>query len=195
MAGIGVWSALICHRFDLRNPSKLAENNLPALPPLTLVLGGQRSGKSAYAEALIGADRPAVYLATGQALDGEMSARIAAHRKRRGDNWTTVEEPLDIAGALCEGDPVLIDSLAMWVANLLQAGRDVEEQTLNLVRALKSIKSAVVMVSDEVGLGIVPDNALARDFIDALGLVNQSIAAHANRVILVSAGLPLVLKG
>lgn len=173
----------------------LAENDLADLPPLTLILGGQRSGKSAYAEALIGTQRQAVYLATGQALDNEMSERIAAHAERRGDNWTTVEEPLDIAGALCEGSPVLIDSLAMWVANLLQAGRHVEEETLTLVRRLESIKSAVVIVSDEAGLGVVPDNALARNFIDALGFVNQSIAAHADRVIFVSAGLPMVLKG
>ena len=167
-----------------------------ALPPLTLILGGQRSGKSAYAESLIGEGCKAVYLATGQALDDEMNARIALHRARRGDHWSTLEEPLDLAAALKGArQPLLIDSLAMWVANLLQAGRDVEAETLALVQALESIKSAVVIVSDEVGLGVIPENALAREFIDALGLANQQIAARAERVILITAGLAQIKKG
>ncbi len=177
----------------------LADDNLPGLPPLTLILGGQRSGKSAYGEGLIGEAREAVYLATGEALDRQMSDRIALHRKRRGDHWTTLEEPLDIAGALKkidrQGRPVLIDSLAMWVANLLRAGSDVEEETLTLVRALESIKSPVVVVSDEAGLGVIPGNALARNFLDGLGIANQRIAAEAKRVIFVTAGLAQVLKG
>ncbi len=177
----------------------MADNIVPALPALTLILGGQRSGKSAYAEGLIGITSQAVYVATGEALDGEMTARIALHRKRRGDNWTTLEEPLDLVGALAKSDeqgrPVLIDSLAMWVANLLQADKNVTEETLALVRALETIKSSVVIVSDEVGLGIIPGNALARSFVDALGTANQKIAAAAQRVIVVTAGLPQVLKG
>jgi adenosylcobinamide kinase / adenosylcobinamide-phosphate guanylyltransferase len=193
--GIGGSSASTCRPFD-EGRRFLSDITAASLPPLTLVLGGQRSGKSAYAEALIGKGRGAIYLATGQALDGEMSARIALHRKRRGDHWTTLEEPLDLTGALKGIDrPVLIDSMAMWVANLLQEGRDVEAETLALVRALESIKSAVVIVSDEVGLGVIPENVLARDFIDALGLANQKIAAQAERVIMVTAGLAQVLKG
>jgi len=177
----------------------LVENNSINLPPLTLILGGQRSGKSAYGEGLIGETCEALYLATGEALDSEMSARIAAHRARRGDNWTTLEEPLDIATALIDNDqqgrPVLIDSLAMWVANLLQGACDVEEETLALVRALESIKSPVIVVSDEVGLGVIPDNTLARNFVDALGSANQIIAAHAVRVVFITAGLAQDLKG
>lgn len=177
----------------------MVDHHSSALPPLTLVLGGQRSGKSAYAESLFGADLGAVYVATGQALDTEMSTRIAAHRARRGGNWTTLEEPLDIARALInidhQGAPVLLDSLAMWVANLLEAQKQVDVETISLVRALESIKSPVVVVSDEVGLGIIPDNRLARSFVDALGMVNQTIAASAQRVVLITAGLPQVLKG
>jgi len=193
-----VWAVSIYHLFD-EDKILPSDNNLITLASLTLILGGQRSGKSAYAEGLIGPAREALYLATGEALDGEMSARIAAHRARRGDNWTTLEVPLGIADALIQNDqqdrPVLIDSLAMWVANLLGAERHVEEETLTLVQALESIKSPVVVVSDEAGLGVIPENALARDFLDGLGFVNQSIAAHAGRVIFVTAGLPMVLKG
>ena len=174
----------------------MSNKTIPALPQLTLILGGQRSGKSAYAESLIGVGCKAIYLATGQALDDEMSARIALHRARRGAHWTTLEEPLDIIGALKGAEqPVLVDSMAMWVANLLQAGRDVEAETLALVQALESIKSAVVIVSDEVGLGIIPENPLARNFIDALGSANQKIAAQAARVVMITAGLAQVLKG
>jgi adenosylcobinamide kinase/adenosylcobinamide-phosphate guanylyltransferase len=174
----------------------LNDETTPFLPSLTLILGGQRSGKSAYAESLIGESRKAIYLATGQAIDLEMSARITAHRARRGNNWSTLEESLDLAGALKGiSQPVLIDSMAMWVANLLLAGRDVEPETLGLVQALESIKSEVVIVSDEVGLGIIPENPLARTFIDALGLANQKIAARAERVVIITAGLAQVLKG
>ncbi len=168
------------------------------LPPLTLVLGGQRSGKSAYAEDLIGEGREAVYLATGQALDDEMSERILRHQERRGHSWSTVEEPIDIADALLENDkndhPVLIDSLAMWVANLLDQGYDVQSEAFALAETLENLTSPVVVVSDEAGLGVIPDNALARDFLDDLGLVNQTIAARAHRVVFVAAGLPLILK-
>jgi len=169
------------------------------LPSLTLVLGGQRSGKSAHAEGLIGHDQEALYVATAQALDKEMGKRVAAHKDRRGKNWTTVEEPLDLATALLTNDkagrPVLIDSLAMWVSNLLSRDEDVEKKTLALVEAMENIKSPLVIVSDEVGLGIIPDNALARRFIDKLGALNQIIAARADSVIVVTAGLPTHLKG
>ena len=169
------------------------------LPSLTLVLGGQRSGKSRHAEGLICLDEGALYVATAQALDKEMKERIGAHKNRRGKNWTTVEEPLDLATALLTHDkagrPILIDSLAMWVSNLLARDEEVEKQILALINALENIKSPIIVVSDEVGLGIIPDNALARRFIDKLGKLNQLIATRADNVIFVTAGLPILLKG
>lgn len=168
------------------------------LPHLTLVLGGQRSGKSAYAESLIGGGE-AIYIATCEALDDEMAERVARHRARRGDNWAVVEECVDTVTALKANDKPgrtqLIDSLGMWVANLLDADRDVDEEMKILVRTLEKLTSPVIIVSDESGLGIVPDNKLARRFIDVLGAANQAIAAKADRVVMVSAGLPVVLKG
>ena len=173
-----------------------ALGNTP-LPPLTLVLGGQRSGKSTYAENLIG-DAEAIYLATAEALDGEMEDRISRHRDRRGDQWTAVEEPLAIAGALAAHDitarPVLLDSLGMWIANLLGAGKNVADETSELIKAVKTLTCPLVIVSDEAGLGIIPDNALGREYLDALGMANQMIAASADDVVLVIAGLPTKLK-
>jgi adenosylcobinamide kinase/adenosylcobinamide-phosphate guanylyltransferase len=130
------------------------------LPSLTLVLGGQRSGKSGHAEGLISLDRGAIYVATAQTLDKEMEDRVRVHKNRRGNDWTTVEEPLDLATAILINDkagrPILIDSLAMWVSNLLAHDEDVEKQTLALIQAFENIKSPLVIVSDEVGLGIIP---------------------------------------
>ncbi len=167
------------------------------LPLLTLVLGGQRSGKSAYAEGLIG-DVAAIYLATGEALDGEMADRIARHQDRRGANWTAVEEPVDLVaalGRLASGPtPVLLDSLGMWVANLLGGKKNVAGETSALINTLKILTCPVVIVSDEAGLGIIPDNALARAYLDAMGTANQALAAAADSVILVVAGLPQKLK-
>jgi len=169
------------------------------LASLTLVLGGQRSGKSCHAEGLISLDQGAIYVATAQTLDKEMEDRVRVHKNRRGNDWTTVEEPLDLATAILINDkagrPILIDSLAMWVSNLLAHDEDVEKQTLALIQAFENIKSPLVIVSDEVGLGIIPDNALARRFIDKLGTLNQLIAARADTVIFVTAGLPTLLKG
>jgi len=168
------------------------------LPPLTLILGGQRSGKSAYAESLFGAG--GVYLATGHATDAEMAERIDAHIERRGEGWVTVEEPLDVIGALARAaklhgpKPVLLDSLGIWTANMLHAGRAPVVEAEALAEACARHAGGVVVVSDEVGLGVIPMNAVARAFVDALGLVNQILAAQAGRVVLVSAGLPLVLK-
>ena len=168
-----------------------------ALPTLTLVLGGQRSGKSAYAENLIG-DEKAVYLATGEALDSEMADRIDRQRRRRGGHWTAVEEPIDVAGALLRHDqfgrPVLLDSLGMWVANLLGAQKNVARETSGLIKAVESLTCPLVIVSDEAGLGVVPDNALARQYLDAVGSANQAVAAAADRVVMVIAGLPQILK-
>ncbi len=170
-----------------------------ALPPLTLVLGGARSGKSRHAETLIEAAAPAaLYLATAQALDGEMAERIRRHRARRGARWTTREEPLDVAAALSEvatpERPVLVDCLTLWLANLLLAGRDVDEGIAALLETLPRLGGPVVFVANEVGLGIVPDNALARAFRDHAGRLNQAVAARAQRVVFLAAGLPLTLK-
>lgn len=169
-----------------------------ALPALTLALGGARSGKSRFAESLVLASglRP-VYVATAGAGDAEMAARIAAHRARRGSAWTTVEEPLDIAGAasgVAEGSAVLVDCLTLWLANLMAAGRDPDAECAALLAALGAARAPVVCVANEVGLGIVPDNPLARRFRDAAGAANRRIAAAADRVWFVVAGLPQRLK-
>jgi adenosylcobinamide kinase/adenosylcobinamide-phosphate guanylyltransferase len=181
----------------------------PALPRLTLVLGGARSGKSRFAERLVesqpdacvdGAcvDGACVYLATAEARDAEMAARIAEHRARRGNRWRTVEAPLDLVAGLRDNAApdraVLVDCLTLWLANLIDAGRDVDAETAALTDALPGLSGPVVMVSNEVGLGIVPDNALARAFRDAAGRLNQTLAAAAQSVVFMAAGLPLHLK-
>jgi adenosylcobinamide kinase / adenosylcobinamide-phosphate guanylyltransferase len=171
---------------------------MTALPAVTLVLGGMRSGKSEYAEHLIEAHGPGLYVATAEILDTEMAERVRRHRERRGSSWITVEEPLDLAVALGDhvvaGRAVLIDCLTLWLSNLLAAGRDPQAEAAALAAALAGLPAPVVLVSNEVGLGIVPDNALARAFADAAGRLNQAMAATADQVVLVSAGLPLVLK-
>lgn len=176
------------------------------LPPLTLVLGGARSGKSAYAESLFGGAGGAVYVATAEAIDDEMRDRIARHRARRGDGWTTVEAPLDLAGALRaqarvgaperDGPGVLVDCLTVWLGNLMHAGRDVDREAGRLLEspAAAEAPSPLVLVANEVGLGVVPDNPMARAFRDHAGRLNQALAERADRVVLVTAGLPLVLK-
>ncbi len=168
-----------------------------------LVLGGARSGKSAYAEsralALREGRKRALYLATAEAGDKEMSARIAAHRARRGSAWTTLEEPLDLAGTIdahaARGAPILVDCLTLWLSNLMHARSDIDVETGRLCAALKSAEGPVVLVSNEVGLGIVPDNALARAFRDHAGRIHQRVAQAARDVVFVAAGLPLALKG
>jgi len=161
---------------------------------LALVLGGARSGKSRYAEGLVGA-RPALYLATGEAHDAEMADRIREHQQRRGTNWTTRDVPLALAEALLAADrPVLVDCLTLWLSNLLGAGRRIDAETDTLVEALGRVSVPVILVSNEVGLGIVPDNKLAREFRDHAGRLHQAVAAIATRVVFVAAGLPLTLK-
>ena len=167
------------------------------LPLTTLVLGGARSGKSAHAESLLDG-APALYLATGQALDGEMAERIDHHRRRRGSTWSTLEEPVELASTLenvARPDrPVLVDCLTMWISNLMHAGRDVDTALDHLCQALAQPAGPVVLVSNEVGLGLVPENALSRQFRDHQGRVNQRVAALCRKVVFVAAGLPLVLK-
>lgn len=179
----------------------MASTSVPGglpLPPATLILGGARSGKSALAEAMAmaGAGRW-VYLATGQASDAEMAERIARHRARR-DGWETVEEPLAMPRALAEhgrpGTAVVVDCLSFWLANLMEAERDVAADTRRLISVLRHLPGAAILVGNEVGHDVVPVNELARRFRDANGILNQQVAAVCQRVVLSVAGLPLVLK-
>jgi adenosylcobinamide kinase / adenosylcobinamide-phosphate guanylyltransferase len=165
---------------------------------LTLVLGGARSGKSRYAESLITAlPPPWIYAATAQPLDGEMAARIAAHRARRGAGWRTIEAPRDLAGAIAaQGSaPMIVDCLTLWLSNLLLADADIDGEIERLEAALDRAGAPVALVANEVGSGIVPENALARRFRDLQGVLNQRMAARAGSVVLVVAGLPLTVKG
>jgi adenosylcobinamide kinase/adenosylcobinamide-phosphate guanylyltransferase len=165
----------------------------------TLVLGGARSGKSVFAERLIadsGLSR--IYLATATAGDDEMTTKIAHHKKQRGDGWTTVEEPLALVDALTReatrGRAVLVDCLTLWLSNLMFAERDPEVEARRLTRFLGVARYPVVFVSNEVGLGLVPETPLGRAFRDAQGRLNQIVAAAVPNVIFIAAGLPLWLK-
>lgn len=165
---------------------------------LTLVIGGARSGKSAHAETLVTAcPAPWTYIATAEAYDDEMRERIALHRSRRGEGWTTVDAPLDLAGALValpDDRPVLIDCLTLWLTNHMLAEHDFETECRRLADVLSRPRAPWFVVSNEVGQGIVPDNALARRFRDAAGRLNQQVAAVADTVLLMVAGLPLKVK-
>lgn len=165
---------------------------------LVLVLGGARSGKSRFAEGEV-ERRPApwAYIATAELRDAEMEARIALHRARRGAGWQTHEAPLDLAGclaALPPDQPVLVDCLTLWLTNHLLAEHDLDAEAARLEAALLARPGLSVCVANEVGFGIVPDNALARRFRDAAGLTNQRLARAARKVVLVVAGLPLTVK-
>ena len=171
---------------------------MSSVPKLTLVIGGARSGKSRYAEALIAAQLPPwTYVATAEAGDHEMIARIRTHRKRRGAHWRTVEAPRDLQAALATGagGPVLVDCLTLWLSNLMLAEMDVEQEIEKLEAALTAAAAPVVLVANEVGLGIVPEFPLGRRFRDMQGMLNQRMAARADRVVLMVAGLPLAVKG
>lgn len=163
------------------------------------VLGGARSGKSRYAQARAEAlDGELVFVATGQAGDAEMADRIARHRADRGPRWITVEAPIDLPAAIRaesrEDRVLLIDCLTLWVSNLLLAERDIPAAGDALVAAIDDAAGPLILVANEVGLGIVPDNALARRFRDEAGRINQRIAAAVDGVMFVAAGLPLKLK-
>ncbi len=166
----------------------------------TLVIGGARSGKSRFAEGLAAQSGLAkVYVATATAWDDEMRSKIARHRQDRdGAGWRTLEEPLDLAGALAReaasGTILLVDCLTLWLTNIMLDGRDAEIETRRLVETLADLAGPAILVSNEVGWGIVPENALARTFRDAQGRLNQRMAQACDNVVLVAAGLPLVLK-
>ncbi len=168
-------------------------------PGLALILGGARSGKSALAERLLTAGPgPWAYIATAQAFDDEMRDRIAQHQARRADGWVTYEAPVELPQVLRDktvSQPVLVDCLTLWLSNLMLGGHDVMAATEALVAALSDRTAPCIVVSNEVGLGIVPDNALARAFRDEAGRLNQKVAAIADRVLFVAAGLSLTLKG
>ena len=168
-----------------------------SIPRLSFVLGGARSGKSRHAQSLVEHHAPPwIYVATAQALDEEMRARIADHRTQRGPDWTTIEAPLDLARALGEanGAPVLVDCLTLWLTNLMFSERDIPAAAAQLEAALDARAAPTVLVANEVGLGIVPDNALARHFRDEAGRLNQRIAARADRVLFMVAGMALQVK-
>ena len=168
---------------------------------LTLILGGARSGKSRRAEALAReSGLEVVYLATAEAMDAEMAERIARHREdRAADGWLTVEEPLDLAAALARearpGRVVLVECLTTWLTNLMVHGRDLEAATADLLAWCSAPTGPSILVSNEVGFGIVPEHKMARDFRDHAGRLHQRVAERAGRVELVVAGIPMAVKG
>ena len=169
------------------------------LPPLTLVLGGAASGKSAFAEGLVLSmvSRPGYVATMRRSTDCETGARIRRHEIARGPRWATSEVPLDLARHLAgpSSDATLVDCATLWLANLMEAGRDPEAEGAVLRAALARARAPVVVVSNELGFGMVPMDAGARAFRDAHGRMNQGLAAAADLVVLVCAGLPLALKG
>jgi adenosylcobinamide kinase/adenosylcobinamide-phosphate guanylyltransferase len=166
---------------------------------ITLVLGGARSGKSRYAESLIQAlPSPWIYVATAEAGDAEMAERIAAHRARRPNGWLTVEASHDLHAALATEPmhaPLLVDCMTLWLSNRMLAQADIDREIRALAPAFRRRTGSLVLVSNEVGSGIVPDNALARRFRDLQGHLNQTLVAGAQRVVLMVAGIPLIIKG
>lgn len=163
------------------------------------ILGGAASGKSAWAEQLVESrGRPMVYLATGRVLDDEVAAKVDIHKNRRNTRWETVEAPLDLGPTLAQltaEQVVLIDCATMWLTNHLMAGHDLTVAQDQLLDALRGCAAPWVMVSNEVGQGIVPEHALSRQFREAQGRLNIALAAEAEVAVQVVAGLPSVLKG
>lgn len=168
-------------------------------PRVTFIIGGAASGKSAWAEGLVETcEKPNVYLATSQILDHEIQAKVDSHLARRGPNWTTIESPLDVLpalSALSDQQICLMDCATMWLTNHLMAGSDLTSAQADLMAAIDACAANLVIVSNEVGQGIVPDNALARRFREAQGRLNIALAARADLVVHVTVGLPVVLKG
>lgn len=164
-----------------------------------LVLGGARSGKSRLAQSRaeeLGGNL--IYVATAEAWDDEMRERIALHQADRDGRWSTLEAPLDLAAAIAArsapGATLLVDCLTLWATNVMLAERELEAEIAALTEAVRGFRGTLILVANEVGLGIVPDNALARRFRDFAGRLNQAVAAVADEVVFVAAGLPLRLK-
>ena len=165
----------------------------------TLILGGARSGKSIYAENLVlSAKLQPVYIATGEARDDEMQDRITHHKERRGTNWLTIEEPLDLCEVLennaAATNAILIDCLTLWLSNLMMAGKNIDTEISALTALIPDLAGPVVFVSNEVGMGLVPETTLGRDFRDHQGRLNQRIAQVVDTVSFIAAGYPLSLK-
>jgi adenosylcobinamide kinase/adenosylcobinamide-phosphate guanylyltransferase len=166
----------------------------------TFVLGGARSGKTRRALALAEVAPQRVYIATAQAWDEEMQERISRHRRERDSAWTTIEAPVALADAISGASreapdrPIVVDCLTLWLTNLMLGDHDIGPSTDELLEALDAAAAPVILVSNETGLGIVPDNKLARDFRDAQGILNQTVAAAVGTVEFVAAALPLRLK-
>jgi adenosylcobinamide kinase / adenosylcobinamide-phosphate guanylyltransferase len=184
---------------DCARPTQSASIDTHALRGPTLVLGGARSGKSGFAERLIvDSGLARVYLATATISDDEMAARIAHHRQSRGEGWHTVEEPLALIETLTReaqaGRAVLVDCLTLWLSNVMLAGRDVVTESEMLAAYLRAAPYPIVLVSNEIGMGLVPETPLGRAFRDAQGRLNQIVAAAVADVVFVAAGLPLWLK-
>ena len=166
---------------------------------ILFVIGGARSGKSRYAQARAEAmEGDLFYVATAEALDDEMAARIASHRADRGKRWATIEAPLALAEVIARSSrpdtTLLVDCLTLWASNLMLHERDIATETSRLVAALQAAAGRIILVTNEVGLGIVPDNALARRFRDTAGQINQSVAAVANEAMFLVAGLAMRVK-
>lgn len=167
---------------------------------ITLVLGGARSGKSSYAESLaVQNGKPKLYIATAEAFDNEMRERISHHKQRRGSDWNTVEVPLALPDTLLaehyQNSVILVDCLTLWLSNLLCLEHDMEANFTLLLESLKKSNADIILVSNEVGQGIVPDNALARAFRDHAGILHQRVATIADCVIWMVAGIPTYIKG
>jgi len=190
---------LVLYCLRITNVSRSQKVPILPLPKLTLVLGGAASGKSAFAENIcFQTDKPRVYVATAQAFDEEMIKKISDHRRQRGPDWLTVEAPLDLGDALSDrsvDDIVLLDCATLWLSNVLLAEHDLDMAMTAFLSDISNCPAQIVIVSNEVGHGIVPDNALARQFRNAQGRLNQSLAAQADLVVNVVAGLPQILKG
>jgi adenosylcobinamide kinase / adenosylcobinamide-phosphate guanylyltransferase len=169
------------------------------IPKLALVIGGAASGKSCFAEKLVNSSGyPKSYIATAQSFDAEMDAKIAKHKAQRGEGWQTYEASLAPWDALAEIDPnhaVLLDCATLWLSNILLGDHDLEGAKTQLFASLQAHKSPIVIVTNEVGQGVVPDNALARAFRQEQGELNQQLAALADLVVLVTAGIPQAIKG
>lgn len=167
------------------------------------VLGGIRSGKSKYAEERICAERQnKLYIATAAILDEEMQERVGIHKKRRNADWKTIEEQVKIAEIITKPDIcgslpdiILVDCLTVWLANLFHYKIDISQKTDEFLYALTNTKTDVVLVSNEVGQGIIPDNEMARKFCDEAGILHQKVASIVDEVVLVTAGIPIKIKG
>ncbi|MEM8631294.1 MAG: bifunctional adenosylcobinamide kinase/adenosylcobinamide-phosphate guanylyltransferase [Pseudomonadota bacterium] len=193
---VGFLSKSPCLRSGRPDGSKKREKMLPRI---SLILGGASSGKSVFAEnLLLGSETRPVYVATAQAWDREMEEKISIHRQRRKNDWVTIEEPYEVARVLRDASadsPILVDCLTIWLSNHVIEGHDAVMESRRLVETLKICKAQVVLVSNEVGQGVVPETSLGRSFRNYQGTLNQELSAIADSVALIVAGLPLVLKG